>query len=152
LHAWHRRLAIATFPDFLSDLAERCGARSVIARLEFPLFLERRAPVSGGGAFVPYDCVIEGPKVGDRTSCVFVDVVPITIPCPCSREISDYGGNNQRGAVEPSLPVDPSTKQPLDIIDLIELAEQAGSAPIYSLLKRTDERYVTMQAYTNPAF
>ena len=42
--------------------------------------------------------------------------------------------------------------QPLDFSDLIAVAEEAGSAPIYSLLKRTDERYVTMQAYENPAF
>ena len=38
------------------------------------------------------------------------------------------------------------------IEDLIDVAEAAASAPIYSLLKRVDERYVTMQAYENPAF
>ena len=32
------------------------------------------------------------------------------------------------------------------------MAEDAGSAPVYSLLKRVDEREVTMRAYQNPAF
>ena len=32
------------------------------------------------------------------------------------------------------------------------LAEASGSAPIYPLLKRVDERHVTMQAYDEPTF
>jgi GTP cyclohydrolase I len=38
------------------------------------------------------------------------------------------------------------------IEELIEVAENSASAPIYPLLKRSDERHVTMQAYDNPAF
>ena len=36
--------------------------------------------------------------------------------------------------------------------EMIELAESSASAPLYPLLKRTDERHVTMQAFDNPAF
>ena len=36
--------------------------------------------------------------------------------------------------------------------DLIAIAEASGSAPIYPLLKRVDERHVTMQAYDSPTF
>ena len=36
--------------------------------------------------------------------------------------------------------------------ELIDLAERSASAPVYPLLKRPDERHVTMQAYDNPAF
>jgi GTP cyclohydrolase I len=38
------------------------------------------------------------------------------------------------------------------IEDLVDIAEKSGSAPVYALLKRTDERHVTMQAYDNPVF
>jgi GTP cyclohydrolase I len=38
------------------------------------------------------------------------------------------------------------------IEELIAIAEQSGSAPVYALLKRPDERHVTMQAYDNPVF
>ena len=34
----------------------------------------------------------------------------------------------------------------------IDVADAAASAPIFSLLKRVDERHVTMTAYENPAF
>jgi GTP cyclohydrolase I len=38
------------------------------------------------------------------------------------------------------------------IEELIDIAERSASAPIYPLLKRADERYVTMQAFDNPVF
>ena len=38
------------------------------------------------------------------------------------------------------------------IEELIEIAEESASAPVYPLLKRDDERHVTMQAYDNPVF
>src|SRR5262249_20529096 len=38
------------------------------------------------------------------------------------------------------------------IEELVELAERSASAPVYPLLKRADERHVTMQAYDNPVF
>ena len=38
------------------------------------------------------------------------------------------------------------------IEDLVAVAERSGSAPIYSLLKRPDEKHVTEQAYDNPVF
>ena len=36
--------------------------------------------------------------------------------------------------------------------DLIEIAEASSSSPVFPLLKRADERYVTMQAYDRPVF
>src|SRR4030095_12635485 len=80
--------------------------------------------------------------------------VPVTSLCPCSKEISDYGAHNQRGTIGievRSLTVD-GTPDVIYIEELIELAETCGSSPVYALLKREDERYVTMRAYDNPVF
>jgi GTP cyclohydrolase I len=38
------------------------------------------------------------------------------------------------------------------IEELVDLAERSASSPVYPLLKRLDERHVTMQAYDNPVF
>ena len=38
------------------------------------------------------------------------------------------------------------------IEDIVEIAEKGGSCPVYSLLKRSDEKYVTEMAYLNPRF
>ena len=38
------------------------------------------------------------------------------------------------------------------IEELVQIAEESASAPIYSVLKRPDERHATMQAYDKPTF
>ena len=38
------------------------------------------------------------------------------------------------------------------IEEIVDIVEQCASSPLYPLLKRPDERHVTMQAYDNPVF
>ena len=80
--------------------------------------------------------------------------VPVTTLCPCSKEISDYGAHNQRGHV--TILVRPAMTRDgwawIWIEELVEIAEKSASAPVYALLKRQDERHVTMQAHDNPVF
>jgi GTP cyclohydrolase I len=152
LHHWRNRIGVATLSPLLDDLGQRLSAQGVAASFDFPLFLERTGPVSGGGAFVAYDCSLHGRTGRRSTTGTLTTRVPVTSLCPCSREISDYGAHNQRGFVEISANFDHATAEVVDFTDLIGIAEQAASAPVYSLLKRTDERFVTMQAYENPAF
>jgi GTP cyclohydrolase I len=80
--------------------------------------------------------------------------IPIGTLCPCSKEISDYGAHNQRGYAK--ITIKPKKKgafwELIWIEELVEVADKAASAPIYPLLKREDERYVTMHAYDNPNF
>jgi GTP cyclohydrolase I len=45
-----------------------------------------------------------------------------------------------------------SGKKLIWIEDIIEIAEKSASSPIYSLLKREDEKYVTEKSYENPVF
>lgn len=81
--------------------------------------------------------------------------VPVTSLCPCSKSISDYGAHNQRGQITievQTMPTDQGEDTIVWIEELIEIAESSASAPVYSLLKRADERHVTMQAYENPVF
>ena len=81
--------------------------------------------------------------------------VPVTSLCPCSKAISDYGAHNQRGQVSiQTRGTSDAEGMPrlIWIEELVELAEASASAPVYPILKRPDERYVTMQAYDNPRF
>jgi GTP cyclohydrolase I len=41
---------------------------------------------------------------------------------------------------------------PIWIEDLIEMVESSASSALYSVLKRTDEKFVTEAAYDNPVF
>jgi GTP cyclohydrolase I len=68
--------------------------------------------------------------------------------CPCSKEISSSGAHNQRSRIK----IECSPSEFLWIEDVVEIAEKTVSCQIYSVLKRTDEKYVTEMAYNNPAF
>lgn len=81
--------------------------------------------------------------------------VPVNALCPCSKRISDYGAHNQRSYVTISVnsaKYPDGSPIPISIKDLVDIAERSASAPVYPLVKRVDERYLTMQAYDNPVF
>jgi GTP cyclohydrolase I len=152
----HRgELTIRTLPALLHDLRRRLHAKTARVEIVFPYFIERSAPVSGATALMDYECSFVGESVNDADDFVLGVKVPVTSLCPCSKAISDYGAHNQRGYITIQTR---GAKQPdgsnafMWIEELVLIAEQAASAPVYPLLKRPDERHVTMQAYDHPAF
>jgi GTP cyclohydrolase I len=123
-------------------------AESARIEVRFPYFLERRAPVSGVPALVDYQCAFVGEMNGGDMDFVLGVDVPVTSLCPCSKAISEYGAHNQRGF----LRIETRSTEIVWIEELIEVAEASASTPVYALLKREDERLLTMQAYDNPVF
>jgi GTP cyclohydrolase I len=101
-----------------------------------------------------YECSFVGEIAGGVEDFVLGVQVPIASLCPCSKAISDYGAHNQRGYVTMEVRSVRSEGTPalVWIEELVEIAELSASAPVYPLLKRADERHVTMQAYDNPVF
>ena len=116
-------------------------------KLEFPYFIPKKAPVSRLSSMMDLNCVYTMEK-GTRFSQKVEVQVPIQTLCPCSREISAYGAHNQRAIA--SLEVE--TREFVWIEELAEIADAGASAPVYGLLKRPDEKFVTEQAYDNPRF
>ncbi len=147
-------VTMRTLPAILRDLKKRLHAEKAQLEVAFTYFVTKKAPVSGSSAKVGCDCIFKGTSNGTTDDFLLCVTVPVTTLCPCSKEISDYGAHNQRGYV--TLEVRPKAKNSgwelILIEDLIAIAERSGSAPVYALLKRTDERFVTMQAYENPVF
>ncbi|MBZ5720730.1 MAG: GTP cyclohydrolase FolE2 [Acidobacteriia bacterium] len=152
----HRgEITMRTVPNILRDLRKKLDAESAHIHLVFPYFLERRAPVSGASALMDYECSFDAAVNGGKDEFVFGVRVPVTSLCPCSKAISDYGAHNQRGyiTIEVQTVRDPENNFALVWFEeLIDIAEQSASAPVYPLLKRADERHVTMQAFDNPVF
>lgn len=152
----HRgEVTMRTLPAILRMLQERLQAESARVEVTFPYFLEREAPVTAARALMDYNCTFTGYRRGEQDDFVLRIEVPVTTLCPCSKAISDYGAHNQRGSVtiEVRGNVDAEGQQALIWIEeLINIAEQSASAPIYPLLKRADERHVTMQAFDKPVF
>jgi len=144
-----------TMPSILKALRERLNADSARLEVSFSYFLHRRAPVSGATGLMDFDCAFVGTLDPLGEDFVMSVRVPVTSLCPCSKEISDYGAHNQRGYIEISLRTAPSSTSDSTLVwieELIDIAEMSASCPVYPLLKRPDERHVTMQAYDNPVF
>ncbi|MBS1807651.1 MAG: GTP cyclohydrolase I FolE2 [Acidobacteria bacterium] len=152
----HRgEITMRTLPIILRDLQTRLEAESARIEVAFPYFLERAAPVSEAKGLMDYNCTFVGEVNGDQEDFILCVQVPVTTLCPCSKTISDYGAHNQRGYVGievRSIRTESGNPELIWIEELIAIAEQSGSAPVYPLLKRADERHVTMQAYDNPVF
>jgi GTP cyclohydrolase IB len=148
-------VTMRTLPTILKDLKTRLDAVTTRVEVSFPYFVDRTAPVSGLKAPMDYECFFQAEANGHMNDFVVGVKVPVKSLCPCSKAISDYGAHNQRGIVTLQIrPVaDPEGVPALIWIEeLIEIAEKSASAPVYPLLKREDERFVTMQAYDNPVF
>ena len=155
LHENRGEITMRTLPRLLELLRSRLNAERARVEVRFPYFLERQAPASGAKGIVDYDCTFIAS--GDSSSYDFIlgVRVPVTTLCPCSKEISDYGAHNQRGDIQVqvrSVPDKTGMPQFIWIEEIVEWAEAAGSSPVYAVLKRVDERHVTMQAYDQPAF
>lgn len=154
LHETAGEITPQAIPAILEAVRARLGASSARLEVSFPFFLRRAAPVTGAAALMEYRSWLAGETTAAGGFVVLGVRVPVTSVCPCSKAISDYGAHNQRAAI--TICVRPSnvTSLPAQIWaeDLIEAAEAAASCPVFPLLKRPDERHVTMRAHDHPVF
>ena len=147
LNQYRGEITMRNMGKILQEMKDRLEASSAHMELEFPYFVEKEAPVSRAKGLMEYQCRLFGTLAEEKDFILSV-TVPVTSLCPCSREISERGAHNQRSAVT----VEVRMTRFVWIEDLIALVESCGSAPVYSLLKREDEKAVTEQAYDNPMF
>jgi GTP cyclohydrolase I len=131
----------------LDELKEKLEARKAMIDLEFPYFIEKKAPVTGNTGYLDVSCHYHAEKEETFQLDVGVDV-PIHTLCPCSKEISKYGAHNQRAFARMII----RSHKTVWIEEMVAIAEASASSPIYSLLKRPDEKFVTEEAYENPRF
>ncbi|MEG6585533.1 GTP cyclohydrolase FolE2 [Dendrosporobacter sp. 1207_IL3150] len=137
--------------QILTDTLARLDARSAFLKIDFKYFVEKIAPVSGLRSMLDLDCSFSATLTqGYPLEFIMGVNVPFTSLCPCSKEISQYGAHNQRGLMRVKIKHEPNRF--IWIEDLAALMEAQGSCPVYPLLKREDEKYVTELAYDNPKF
>ena len=151
LHQWEGALAPTTLQNFLTDLREQQGAESAEMSCQFTWFIERPAPETGKPAWQGIETTWHASQNCKGGQSGYTLAIPVTTLCPCSQAISDYGAHSQRGWIKVRLDWDNDS----DIVEpakVFEALQHAGSSPIYPLLKRPDERHVTMKAFEQPAF
>ena len=147
LNQYHRSITPAQIIPILHDMKKRLLADDAHIEMQFPYFIEKSAPVTGARGLMDYVCTFEGTSNGTDDFILGVKA-PATSLCPCSKEISRYGAHNQRCEITARVRFDGE----LWIEELVGMMEAAASSPVYAVLKRPDEKFVTEQAFDNPKF
>lgn len=140
--------------DAALALAARIRLRQSAARARircrFDWVRTVKAPVSGALGHNTYAITLRA-ESSARDKKVLELTIPVTSLCPCSKAISERGAHNQRSVFKVSLSLRPDGPAP-SINHVIRMLEECGSAPVYPVLKREDEKYLTEWAYDHPAF
>lgn len=147
LNHYHAAIAADSIPAILEEMKLKLDADHAYIEFSFPYFIQKLAPVSKTPGLMEYICFFTG-QVEKAHDFILGVQVPVLSVCPCSKEISKYGAHNQRSIVKLQV-------RYTDFVwleDLILLIEKCGSAPIYPVLKREDEKYITEVGYENPVF
>ncbi|NLL35926.1 MAG: GTP cyclohydrolase I FolE2 [Fretibacterium sp.] len=148
LEAFQKKIAPSTLEHLTEHLRLRLDATEADIELVFPYFVRKKAPVSGIESFMRYEVCLQGFYCQETFDMIIGVKAPVQTLCPCSKEISSYGAHNQRASVFLKVRI----RELVWFEELIEMIENASSAPLYTLLKREDEKFVTEQAYDNPQF
>ncbi len=149
LNRHHGEIRSDQIVDVCHDMKQSLEAEEAHLELSFPYFIHKKAPVTGSPGMLDIQVVFECISNGADDFVMGIKV-PATSLCPCSKEISAYGAHNQR--CEMDVRVRFAAGKSMWIEELFELVEQAASSPVYAVLKRPDEKFVTEAAFDNPKF
>jgi len=149
LHILQPEVSFKRLAEVLEEMKKHLNAESAHIEVTFPYFIDKAAPESGARGLMDYTCRIIGFSDPEgRLDLVSEVIVPISSVCPCSKEISSEGAHNQRGEVR----LQTRFRKFIWMEDMIELVEEHASCEVFSVLKRSDEKYVTEKAFSNPKF
>ncbi|MCV7068894.1 GTP cyclohydrolase I FolE2 [Mycolicibacterium farcinogenes] len=133
-------------------IAGLLDATSLQILVSMPIATYVESPVSTHRGSQVHDLRLQGRLFDGEFHLKTAVTTDVTTLCPCSKAISDYGAHNQRSQVTLSVEGDDDFPYPLPAQDLIQLVRDSASCPVYPVVKRPDERAITMAAFDNPKF
>lgn len=148
LEEYRGRVSPHNLEAFSRRLCEKLNAPEASVIFEFPYYFRKKAPVSQIESFSKCDITLEAHCSASGFNMLIGLGLNVQTLCPCSKEISDFGAHNQRALVELAV----RCKGLLWFEEMISMIETSASAPIYTLLKREDEKFITELAYSRPRF
>jgi GTP cyclohydrolase I len=145
-------LSLQNLRPLLSHLTHSLQAPTAQLTSRFTWFVDKTAPVSQLIAPMGYNVVIRAALKESQLTAHVQLIVPIATLCPCSKEISDYGAHNQRAFLTVTLDVAEEALGTMSLTQLITQLETTASCPVFPILKREDEKWVTEHQYDHPQF
>lgn len=149
LHSHAQNMDIRNVRSILEDMKEKLKASCAHMEMKFPYVLSKTAPVSKIESFLVIDCAFIAFLDSSGNFDFILEVnTPVQTVCPCSKAISQRGAHNQRANVRIMVKM----SHMVWIEELVKVSEESASSPVFTLLKRQDEKYITENSYDNPRF
>lgn len=152
VHDHLRDLDPRELPTILKAAANKLDVDGVQLAIALPMAFPVASPASGLESWQACDVVVEGELVEGASAVTTSVTSDVTSLCPCSKAISDYGAHNQRSTVTLAVIGIGDAPYPLAVEAAFTMIRKVGSSPVYPLVKRADERVLTMDAHDHPAF
>ena len=142
-------LKLEDFSTIIKALADRIEKKDIELTVSFPTLIETKSPITNKISYIDSEVEV---KVMLKNNTIYKDVslkMNGAMCCPSSKKISKYGAHSQRCLLKSTI-VD--AKDDLLIEDVANILQKCFSAPVFSVVKREDEKYMTETAYENPKF
>jgi len=167
---------------FVKELVDAHKSPDVYIKAKFKYIMDESSPMSDLYSQKPVDVEIESQfRNNEYKTYLTVETTEMSL-CPCSREMSllsnnlteeerrilfemnlpkdlikklnlaGFGAHNQRSHINAKVELNRLSSDNLWIEDLYEMMQYSSSCPIFTVLKREDEKYVTEVSYTGGYF
>ena len=142
-------LTIKEMNSLLLVLSEKVEADNVLVNIKFPIMIASKSPISDKLSYVDTLIGLEAFKSQDSINKKIEVSINGAMCCPSSKKISKYGAHSQRCLLKVGLDGEIDN---VKVEDVAKCMENSFSAPVSSIVKRVDEKYLTETAYENPKF
>ena len=140
---------LPTLNDLSFEIANRCESSTANIEIEFEAVLNGIAPISRKNSTQCISIMAKSSfNNGNFEFVVAIKVIGAMV-CPSSKEISKYGAHNQRCELKVSLI---GEAKEIDVEKIVNILNNQFSTPVYSIVKREDEKYITEKGYENAKF
>lgn len=142
-------LTIEDFTEIMYKLSKKIEADNVNMALDFNAIIPSLSPITNRNAYINTIVTL---YINLSQNQVIKNIslkLDGAMCCPSSKKISKYGAHSQRCSLKTTI-ID--TSDDVKIEDMAQIMEESFSAPVCSVVKREDEKYLTEKAYENPKF
>ena len=145
----NKTLTIKEMNNLLIVLSERVEADNILVNIKFPIMIASKSPVSDKLSYIDTLIGLEVFKKQNNINKKLEVSINGAMCCPSSKKISKYGAHSQRCLLKVGLD---GEIDDVKVEDVAKCMEKSFSAPVSSIVKRVDEKYLTETAYENPKF
>jgi GTP cyclohydrolase IB len=143
-----KTMTASALKKLVKQAATKLDTNAARFEASFVYFLDKQTPVSKKHQILGYQVKITTTVIDNDFNNEYKLGIPLMTLCPCSKAISKYNAHNQKAHVTLRF----NSDKEINIRSIIRAVERQGSAELFPILKRLDEKYITEISYENPKF